>query len=79
MEQLVNQITNQTGISEDQAQQAIQTVVGFLRGKLPEPIANQVESALGITQGGVLGGQGLGGVTDQVGDTLGNLGNVPPM
>lgn len=79
MEQLVNQLTNQTGISEDQAYQCIQTVVGFLRGKLPDPIAHQVEGALGIQSGGMMGGQNLGGVTDQVGDTLGNLGNVPPM
>jgi len=46
MEQLVNQITTRTGISEQQARDAINMVAGFLKDKLPAPIASQVDAAL---------------------------------
>ena len=35
MEELIKQIVNKTGISEAQARSAAETVVGFLKGKLP--------------------------------------------
>ncbi len=38
MEELVKLVVKKTGLSEDMAKQAVTTVVGFLKSKLPEPI-----------------------------------------
>ncbi|MBO9313722.1 MAG: DUF2267 domain-containing protein [Chloroflexus sp.] len=43
---LVDLIREKTGVSAEQAQQAIDVVVGFLKEKLPEPIAAQVDTVL---------------------------------
>ncbi|WP_028458183.1 hypothetical protein [Chloroflexus sp. Y-396-1] len=43
---LVELIREKTGVSAEQAQQAIDVVVGFLKEKLPEPIAAQVDMVL---------------------------------
>lgn len=76
MDQLISQITQQVGISEDQARQTVQVVLGFLRNNLPGPVASQVEGLLSGT-GGTPGLQGIGGITDQtkqqLGDTLGGI------
>jgi hypothetical protein len=64
MDELVNQVATRTGISQDQARQAVQVVVGFIKDRLPGPVASQVDSALG-------GQQGRGGPS---GIDLGNLG-----
>jgi uncharacterized protein (DUF2267 family) len=66
MDELVKLVSSKAGISQDQAQKAVETVMGFLKDKLPAPIASQVESALssgkmpdvgglGKTIGGLLG------------------------
>lgn len=66
MDELVNQVCQKTGISQDQARQAVQTVIGFLKDKLPGPIAAQLD--------GVLGGQGsAGGIAGQAGQALGGM------
>jgi hypothetical protein len=57
LEELVKLVSRKIGIPEDQAKLAVETVVGFLKQKLPAPIAGQIDAALsnpGITQG--LGG-----------------------
>lgn len=59
MDELIKQITARTGISEDQARTAVTTVTGFLKEKLPAPIAGQIDN--------VLSGSG------SAGDTLGDL------
>jgi uncharacterized protein (DUF2267 family) len=63
MDELVKLVADKVGISEAQAQQAVETVLGFLRERLPEPIAGQVEAALKGDLGGLedLVG-GLGGL-----------------
>ena len=71
MEELIRQVTERTGISEAQAQTAVITVVGFLKGRLPEPLAGHLDSFLG---GGASGAEGgLGGAA---GDVLGGLGGL---
>jgi len=40
---LVQLIQEKTGISEEQAQGALNTVVGFLKEKLPAPVAAQID------------------------------------
>ena len=58
MDELIKQITQKTGISEDQAKQAIQQVLDFIKQRLPAPIASQVDSVLkgGAPDLGALGG-----------------------
>jgi hypothetical protein len=70
MDQLIKQVVERTGISEDQARTAVQTVLGFVKDRLPAPIASQVESVVG---GGAGGGEGLAG---KAGDVLGGLGGM---
>jgi uncharacterized protein (DUF2267 family) len=70
MEQLINLVVQRTGISPTQAQQAVQTVFGYLKDKLPGPLASQVESALGGAQ------QGGTGMTGQAQQTMGDLGGM---
>ena len=67
MEQLVRQITERTGISEQQAQQAVETVLTFLKGRLPAPLAGQLDNALAGDS------SSLGSMGDQAQDALGGL------
>ena len=46
MDELVKLVANKVGISETQAKQAVETVLGFLKDKLPEPIAGQLDAVL---------------------------------
>ena len=46
MEQLVKMVSQQAGISEEQAETAVTTVLRFLKDRLPAPIAGQVEKVL---------------------------------
>ena len=70
MDELVRQVVERTGISEAQARTAVETVVGFLKERLPAPIAGQVDGALGAAGGA------LGGLAGQAGDMLGGLGGM---
>lgn len=62
MDEIVQQVSQRTGIPEDKARQAVEIVVNQLKGRLPAPIASQLDSALG--GGGQLGNlsKGLGGM-----------------
>ncbi len=65
MDELIKQIVAKTGISEDQARTAVQMVTGFLKDKLPAPIAGQIDAVMsgstpnlgdaGKTVGGLFG------------------------
>lgn len=52
MDQLIKMVSSKAGITEAQAKQAVETVLGFLKERLPAPIAGQVDSVL---KGGDLG------------------------
>ncbi|HXQ69419.1 MAG TPA: hypothetical protein VN844_02990 [Pyrinomonadaceae bacterium] len=57
------------GIDEDchhQARSAVNTVSGFLKEKLPAPIAGQVDNVL----------SGAGGMTDKLGDAAAKVGGL---
>lgn len=58
MDELIKLVVAKTGISEAQAKTAVETVVTFLKQKLPAPLASQVDSALagGLPDLGALGG-----------------------
>ena len=70
MDELVNQVVQKTGISQDQANQAVQTVIGYLKDKLPGPIGSQLDNVLGGASGGA------GGIAGQAGQAMGGLGDM---
>lgn len=67
MDELIKMVADKAGITETQAQQAVDTVLGFLKEQLPEPIAGQIDALLKGDMSGLqdlLGGLGggLGGL-----------------
>jgi hypothetical protein len=64
MNELVQLIQQKTGLSQDQAQQVVNTVVGFLKAKLPGPLASGLDDVLGSSASGAAAGTtgGTGGV-----------------
>lgn len=68
MDELIKQVVSKTGISEDQARTAITTVLGFVKDKLPAPIASQIDNAL-TGEGGGVGGS-LGDLASKAGGLL---------
>ncbi len=58
MDELVKLVSQKTGLSEAQAKVAVDTVVGYLKQKLPAPVAGQIDGILsGAGGGGALGDQ----------------------
>lgn len=57
MDELIKQVSERAGISEEQAKAAVETVAGFLKERVPAPYNSYVDSFLG---GG--GGEGGGGL-----------------
>ncbi len=70
MDELIKQVVERTGISEQQARGAVETVLGFLKTRLPGPIAGQLDGVVGG------GGAAAGGIADKAGDVLGGLGGM---
>ena len=70
MDELIKQVSAKTGISEDQARTAVNTVLGFLKTKLPAPIAGQIDSAIGGGAGESAAG-GFGDIASKVGGMFG--------
>ncbi len=65
MEELIKLVSKKVGLSEDQAKLAVNTVIGYLKKKLPAPVAAQIDGLLaggdvGKTAGDVA--KGLGGL-----------------
>jgi uncharacterized protein (DUF2267 family) len=46
MDELINQVVQKTGLSQDQARQAVTVVIKFLKDRLPAPIAAQIDGVL---------------------------------
>jgi hypothetical protein len=66
MDELVKLVAQKTGLSPDMAKTAVTTVIGFLKKKLPAPIAAQVDNVLG-------GGGAAAGGMDAVKGAMGGL------
>ena len=67
MDELVQLVVEKTGLSEEKSRQAVETVVGYLKENLPEPLAGQVDK--------VLSGAGdvdVEGLAQSLGGMLGN-------
>ncbi len=68
MEELIRQISSHTGISEDQARQAVNMVISFAKTRLPEPMASQLENAIALDS--------AANAAQQMQQQFGNLGGL---
>jgi hypothetical protein len=71
VDELIKLVAGKVGISPEQAEQAVTTVLGFLKDKLPGPIAGQLDKVVGGDGGGEAGGGGM-----DLGDIGGALGGL---
>jgi len=78
MNELIQQITSRTGLSPDQAQGAAETVIHFLKERLPAPLASHLDGLLGSNSEGTTEGEApaeggglLGNLTHGLGGLLG--------
>lgn len=46
VDELVSLVTQKVGISPDQAQKAVTTVIGFLKQKLPAPLGEELDKVM---------------------------------
>jgi nucleoid DNA-binding protein len=46
MNELINMVKSKVGISDDQAKQAVETVINALKQRLPSSLSSQIDSAL---------------------------------
>ena len=70
MDELIKQVTERTGISEEQARTAVETVLGHLKTALPASISGQLDGIIG-------GGTGaIGDLAGRAGDIVGGLGGI---
>ncbi len=51
MNELVQLLQQKTGLSQDMAQKVVDTIAGYLKTKLPEPMASGLDSLLGGSTG----------------------------
>jgi hypothetical protein len=70
MDELIKRIAEKTGLPEDKAKMAAETAIGFLKEKLPAPIASQLDSV-------VVGNSGIGSesesTVDKAKDMIGGM------
>lgn len=71
MNQLVELLMQKTGLSQEKAQQVVETVVGHFKENLPSPIASHLESFLGGS-----GSAGEGGIADKAKSMMAGLSGI---
>lgn len=64
MDELVKIVQQKTGLPPDKAKAAVEIVVSYLKGKLPAPVAAQVDTAL-------MGSGNVGDVAKGLGGMMG--------
>jgi hypothetical protein len=52
MDELVKLVAAKTGLSPELSRTAVEVVLGFLKDKLPDPIASQLDTVLAGGEGG---------------------------
>ncbi len=65
MDELVKMVSQKTGLPDDKARMAVQTVIDYIKKKLPGPVAGQIDSVL---HGG---GAGLADAAKNLGGMMG--------
>jgi hypothetical protein len=68
VDELVKLVAAKTGLSEEMATTAVQTVLDFLKQRLPAPIAERLDDLLGDEDGQL----DLGDLAAGLGNLLGN-------
>jgi hypothetical protein len=68
MQEIIKLVSDKTGIPAETAKIAVETVIGFLKTKLPAPIAAQLD--------GILAGGSIAGALGQAGDLAKGLGSM---
>jgi hypothetical protein len=63
MNELIQQLKSRVGLDDEKANSAAQTVIEFLKQRLPAPVAGQLDSALS--------GGGIEGMKEKIGDVFG--------
>ncbi len=63
MDQLVKMVQDKTGISQKDAQTAVNTVVGYLKDHLPPQISGQIDA--------IMAGKDAGGIAKDIGGMFG--------
>ncbi len=58
-QELVKMVADKVGISQDKANTAVDTVLGYVKSNLPQGIASQIDNVVG--GGSSSGGGGIGG------------------
>lgn len=72
MDELINLVVQKTGMSQDNARQAVEVVINELKSRLPGPIASHLDSFL---SGGMSGGMNT--LAGEAGEMLkGKLGGL---
>jgi nucleoid DNA-binding protein len=66
MNEIIQRLIEKTGLPEDQARMAVDTVVNFLKEKLPGPVAAQID-------GLIAGDWGISGKAGEMATSLGGL------
>jgi len=68
MEEIIQAVMQQTGLSNEIARQAVTIVLSQLKAQLPKPIADQLEA--------LLGGAAASGASDVMGSVMKGLGGI---
>jgi hypothetical protein len=75
MNELIAQLTQRVGLSPEQARLAADTVLGFVKSRLPAPLASQLDQIIGSGAAGATGAagsaEGLGGIAKEIGGMFG--------
>lgn len=71
MNEIIQRLIERTGLPEDKAAMAVDTVLGFLKEKLPGPLASQIDSLVSGQSGGTAE---TGGIGSALGGMFGNKG-----
>ena len=71
MDELLKRVSEKTGLGPDQSKAAVESVLGFLKEKLPAPLAASLDSVIG--GGASSGGSSEGGIASRVSAALGNV------
>ena len=66
MDELIKQVVAKTGISDEQARSAVNTVLDFVKERLPAPIAGQIDNV-------VSGEGGIGGTVGNIASKVGGI------
>ncbi len=71
MDEVVNLVAKKVNLPEDKAREAVNTVIGFLKDKLPAPLASHLDGVLHTGGSTSAPGTGIPGAATGSGDMLG--------